>query len=487
MLDAVSTMTSENTLSQLVKNADMTSTTRDLHTLYDGVSVDGISVPVEKHILNAIRALLDGQNWKCNEPGARVWVFGDGYVHIVWSQAALDIKSYLYEQKVTGIPQDPDILADILIEKGIAISNTGSGEELPLRYWKMSPACVGTNDKPLSLKMLRLASTGFIFHSEPPSPVQLHDSKPNTKKDNNPVKIDRSHIPDQSPNTSPPLDREKNPFAHVVQILSQAKEPSEPAKDDNSVSVVPAGNGTNVSGDVVDPVDNGKKITDQKSEPKPLPDIYHEFVGLGGYWKVIAELALSDPMAFLLQEDGCFSRYPNIVERINKDQSALVTLKELGELGWLKSNPENAALYTHKRKLSDSNPNHRYVMFMGKVRSGIEAIAGLKSPVHEKTVKQGSCTSPTPAIEPDTKAKNPLYARLVRDFLTAEQAKSLSTTNEAIAVNLKSVIKALPEIVDDLGIPRPKGRHTVIGYSRLLDKVPGLEVDTKSLLIRSEP
>jgi conjugal transfer pilus assembly protein TraI len=160
MLEAIAGVDRGGVLAGLVLDADRKSVERDLraHHLPGEAS---LGVPVEKYLLDAMRRLVREERWTVNQPGARVWRFREG-LHVVWKAAAGDIGDLLARDRVPGIPRDPDTLADILLERGLAIPR-----DLPdgrtYRYWRMVPAALD-----LPLYLLRLAAPELIFSGEPP-------------------------------------------------------------------------------------------------------------------------------------------------------------------------------------------------------------------------------------------------------------------------------------------------------------------------------
>ena len=183
ILDAASEMKSPHVVTRLVKEADKRSVEKDLKKQYSKLSLEQISVPVERHILDAIRTLIRTKNWVCNQAGGRVWVFGDGFAHIPWRQSAPEAREILSRDEIHGVPHDADTLADILIDKGIAVPNDEDEFEggLTTRYWAMKPALLAKNDKPITLEMLRI-KIGYLFDGEPPPKAQLWTGKKKQEK-----------------------------------------------------------------------------------------------------------------------------------------------------------------------------------------------------------------------------------------------------------------------------------------------------------------
>jgi conjugal transfer pilus assembly protein TraI len=164
MLEAIHGLDRGAKLYELVMAADRKSVERDLKAHYHTVD-SAMGMPVEKYLFDAMRCLIKSGHWLANEKGARIWRFKEG-IHIVWRTGAQDIVDLLAKDKVPGIPRDEDTLADILIERSLAIPKI-----LPdgrhYRYWRMQPQGLD-----VVLYMLRLASTELIYSNEPPVAIE---------------------------------------------------------------------------------------------------------------------------------------------------------------------------------------------------------------------------------------------------------------------------------------------------------------------------
>jgi conjugal transfer pilus assembly protein TraI len=164
MLETIHGLDRGAKLYELVMAADRKSVERDLKAHYHTVD-SAMGMPVEKYLFDAMRRLIKSGHWLANEKGARLWRFKEG-IHIVWRTGAQDIVDLLAKDKVPGIPRDEDTLADILIERGLALPKT-----LPdgrhYRYWRMQPPGLD-----VVLYMLRLASTELIYSNEPPVAIE---------------------------------------------------------------------------------------------------------------------------------------------------------------------------------------------------------------------------------------------------------------------------------------------------------------------------
>ena len=169
-----------NPLVELLAAADRDSVERDLRTWRELAGQNALGVPVEQYLLDAMRRLLRRGAWTVNVPGARLWVLIDG-VYLVWRAAAGDIVELLARDRLAGIPRDPDTLADILLERGLA-----QPREAPhgrYRYWRIVPAVLAKDreGRQSVLYTLRLAPE-LLFEGAPPPPVaaRVLENEPET-------------------------------------------------------------------------------------------------------------------------------------------------------------------------------------------------------------------------------------------------------------------------------------------------------------------
>ena len=160
-------------LGSLVTEADRASVERDLRENHIDPAATSLGVPVDRYLLDAMRRLARGGRWQINVPGARLWMLAEG-LHVVWPAGAEDVVSLLAADKVPGIPRDPDTLADILLERGLAVPRqAGDGTQ---RYWRLAPAPLARDGQVVTLSMLRLASPELVLAGAPPAAVGLADA-----------------------------------------------------------------------------------------------------------------------------------------------------------------------------------------------------------------------------------------------------------------------------------------------------------------------
>jgi len=152
-----------NLVSEMMHQADRESVSRNLEGSLDLMQIRKRPKPIESHLIDAIRHLSTNK-WAINIPGARVWV-SDESVFLLWSLACVDVRNYLAGCGVSGIPADPDVLAKLLIERGLAVPNEDEHGRLNV-YWQVKPSIKGTNDA--QLEVLRIDRIDLIFDDLPP-------------------------------------------------------------------------------------------------------------------------------------------------------------------------------------------------------------------------------------------------------------------------------------------------------------------------------
>jgi len=183
LLESIVGTSAQETLTQLVLSADQESVRRDLVNQRMDVDEFSYGVPVERFVFDALRRLATLT--KVNEPGSLIWHTEHG-VFLVWKKIVSEIHNLIEKDNIPGIPRNHDTLADILIERGLAIPYQEATESKPVNYWNICPECLDG----ISLRCLRIDSIELIFSSEPPPPVKIILNNPisesvvTTKKNN---------------------------------------------------------------------------------------------------------------------------------------------------------------------------------------------------------------------------------------------------------------------------------------------------------------
>jgi hypothetical protein len=198
-----------NLIRDMVRNADVYSVAKDLRELASQ-SFGDIGLPVERFILDAARR-LSSKYQNVNKKGSMFWIINSD-LYLIWPRASSEILDILKKDNIPGIPKDPDTIADILIDRSLAIATEDRASRI--RYWSLS----NCSEMGIAVKQkaLKLSSVNLIFDSEPDSvfghclPFRSKSSAENNKEnegaggikaDSNPnkktieVKIDESeHI-----------------------------------------------------------------------------------------------------------------------------------------------------------------------------------------------------------------------------------------------------------------------------------------------------
>ncbi len=232
----------------LVMAADCMSVERDLKAHYHGLE-SAMGMPVERYLCDAMRRLIKSGQWLANEKGARIWRFEDG-LYIVWRTAVKEILNLLDKDHIPGIPRDEDTLADILIERGLAIPKS-----LPnggrFRYWRMQTETLNG-----SLFMLRLASIELVYSGEPPVAVVGAEVRDETES----PAADQTPSPTQSvskPNASANVGKRRKVTDHDNPVKMTV---SEPNSELDAESILPADLAAMLAMDAQ--ADNGSGLSD---------------------------------------------------------------------------------------------------------------------------------------------------------------------------------------------------------------------------------
>lgn len=166
-----------NKIYPLIKDADSFSTKRDINNP-ERAAIPGVAgVPVEKHLMEAIEALIRDKTWHFNKPGSPLWTM-DGSIFLVWPAAARDMVSYLYKQGRQGIPRDTDKLAEILLERGLALPREAQGTTY--RFWVIRPDKIAAAKAGIRLYALRLSPQAKVVDEMPadvPGVIEGHEAE----------------------------------------------------------------------------------------------------------------------------------------------------------------------------------------------------------------------------------------------------------------------------------------------------------------------
>jgi len=143
-----------------------------------------IGIPVERYLLDAMRTLVREQIWKVNESGAVLWTTRipkeevereiaaeTTVIALVWPKAATDVAGWLHQQGTPGIPKDPQVIADMLLDRELAVpSRDESDGQQRIPFWFLSPENQdGTgNRETLGQRVLVLRHPEYLLDIVPP-------------------------------------------------------------------------------------------------------------------------------------------------------------------------------------------------------------------------------------------------------------------------------------------------------------------------------
>lgn len=241
-------------LNAIVRDSDNASVEKDLKRT-GSFADDSLGVPVERHIMDAARRLLNAGVWKVNQPGARVWVLKDG-VYIVWKPAAEEIFDLLKQDNVPGIPRDADTIAEILLDRALAKRREHKGVQH--RYWPIRPDILEGK----KLMMLRLSHPEMLFN-EPPAPTNATVDGDENSPEHKPT------APPQLELTPPPVTAQTSKKGKASGPASSPASVPEPAKEEiepENLSVPEVPQKREPAPEAGQPVESSRK---RESEPAP--------------------------------------------------------------------------------------------------------------------------------------------------------------------------------------------------------------------------
>jgi len=172
LIDAISGMSTTQPLAKLMLKADQASVEKDLKEFRGSLDKFTYGIPIERYIFDTIRGLINKKKWKVNELGGAVWHTKAG-TFLAWKQHIGQFNTEIAELKIPGIPKDADVLADILIERDLAVPKPIPNSDSTYRYWQVrlnvDAADQNIENTSVRLILLRIESPGLIFSSEPTS------------------------------------------------------------------------------------------------------------------------------------------------------------------------------------------------------------------------------------------------------------------------------------------------------------------------------
>ena len=207
-----------NRFRALVQGADQASVSANLRAMGQTGDTSGAGpagFPVERLIIDAMRRLIKDGSWTVNTDGGRVWIMDNG-AYVVWPQGAAEVIERLLQDGVRGVLRDPDLLADMLIERSLATRTTAGH-----RTWHIRPEILTRRLPGIYLRAIRLDPA--LLFAVPPPPTAGTIGQDGSAAKNPHVAADTVPTPSPAP--------AQQPERPVPQITAPPRQPAiaEPA------------------------------------------------------------------------------------------------------------------------------------------------------------------------------------------------------------------------------------------------------------------
>ncbi|KLI68433.1 phosphohydrolase [Vibrio vulnificus CladeA-yb158] len=437
MLEAIGNTDPEHVLSKLVIEADQTSVQRDLKAQRISVDDNALGVPVERYLLDAMRRLLSSSQWLVNQRDARVWLRKSNqstHLYLVWKSAAKDIIELLAKDKIPGIPRDPDTLADILIERGLA-TKSASNE----RYESLAPEVLIKDDKPIWLPMLHISEADLLFSSNVSSSVRLFsksewEATQQTQAEPQSRSSEHSDLPEASSS---------------IELSNSAESPSsKPSEQDDELRHASDVNHLqateNVPGDGCEKPNNSydgaisNNVNQHDVEALNLPDSLAWLPEAGSALVMVGEQILI--------------RYPDAVRHWCAPRKLLA---ELSRLDWLELDPANP---TRKARTVTTNDGvqEQGLLLKVPVSKGLTALIDLPKqdaePAAEIQIEEAS-QRPSRTETTNVQAKEPVTRAERKQNPIVPNANSSTDPKQAQRQKMVNFVKDLPILLTDGDYP----------------------------------
>jgi len=151
-----------NKIHSIVIEADKRSVEDDLKHNSD-IAQDGAPETFAALIQSTMRWMVASRKWEPNKPGGPLWCINE-HVFLVWPEASKSLIQQLREERVIGIPSNPDVFVDMMLSSSIAVPFNHDDNESE-KLWLFKPACL----KGKELVALCLESYRIISATELPS------------------------------------------------------------------------------------------------------------------------------------------------------------------------------------------------------------------------------------------------------------------------------------------------------------------------------
>ncbi|WP_298637037.1 MobH family relaxase [uncultured Umboniibacter sp.] len=161
------------TMKEIVEHADAESTRIDLESNHykNERSLMSFGVPIDRVVQEALQALA--RRYPANSKDSPMfWVLQAG-VFINWGMASQELGKYLEKRHANNVPRNKDSIADILIDRQVALGWASDKKQEFARYHVIYPASLGGK---IPIESLRIKHAEYIY---PPNNNDASDENSN--------------------------------------------------------------------------------------------------------------------------------------------------------------------------------------------------------------------------------------------------------------------------------------------------------------------
>ncbi|WP_145840218.1 MobH family relaxase [Marinobacter sp. P4B1] len=157
---------------ELVMQADQTSVAEDVKGQKISEGEDSVAVPVPKYLLDAMKRLIESDQWRANKEGQPLWVTKQG-IFLEWDKAVKDIVNLLEKDGTRGIPKSRSTIAESLADFDlIKLHEDGEGNQTYYRHIAPEPLEKHGIDLTV-LTVVEINGEGVLFDDIAPAKVAV--------------------------------------------------------------------------------------------------------------------------------------------------------------------------------------------------------------------------------------------------------------------------------------------------------------------------
>jgi hypothetical protein len=336
----------DSTLSELIRESVNSVIDQDLSASRQSDGLPTTGIRVEHRVLDAIRGLIRDK-WTTNTSGSRIWVTEAG-VFINWKPAVNDIVVRLRADGITGVPNNPDTVAELLIEKSILMVNKHT-TTLP-HYFRVVVHAPHIPKHPMDcVRVTKPILLGLQLDAVSPVAVEVV-GQPRNEEGTDGVQQAELDLDSASPPSSPPKLVETGKDGPNTEDSTNTK------KRALSQSLVGSG-ALSEKSQVVQSQPTGKLSTEE-SQPSPL----HRYGEVG---KVLEALARGGTDAFLPVKEGIALAYPSAIEALCERPKEFLTLCQTQSLLVPEKGGSNRVV--RKRRKAEEGLPEQYIVFVPRL------------------------------------------------------------------------------------------------------------------------